>query len=168
MRARTAIEAIASGSASLTAIVLGLSAGAMLAEGAVMVPWWRSLSPHDFLAWYADNAARLFDFFGPLEIAGAVLALAAAGLHFALGWPGRGWFLAAALLAVAVLAAFPLYFQEVNAGFATATIAPDHVPGELARWAAWHAVRTAIGIVACGAAVLGVRAGAGKANRRPD
>ena len=62
----------------LAAVGLGLAAGAMLAEGAVLVPWWRSLPAESFLRWYADNGARLFAFFGPLEIASAGLAVAAA------------------------------------------------------------------------------------------
>src|SRR4030095_4538670 len=61
-------------------IALGLAAGAMLAEGAVLVPYWRSLPPDAFLAWYVDNAARLLNFYGPLELVSAILAIAAAGL----------------------------------------------------------------------------------------
>ena len=34
---------------------LGLSAGAMLAGGALLVPYWRSLPPADFFAWFAAN-----------------------------------------------------------------------------------------------------------------
>src|SRR5262245_25378869 len=66
----------------LAAVGLGLSAGAMLTEGAVLVPWWRSMSPESFLGWYAANAARLFWFFGPLEMASALLAVAAGVLSW--------------------------------------------------------------------------------------
>ena len=154
---KTVLDAIATRLGETTAVVLGLSAGAMLAEGAVLVPWWRSLPPASFLQWYASNAMRLFDFFGPLEIAGAALALAASALHLARRRPASGWFLASTVLAVAILAAFPIYFQEVNASFAAGTVEPERVGPELARWASWHWGRTALGIVACGAAVRGVR-----------
>ncbi len=156
-RTRSFRESLATVVGPLAAIALGLSAGAMLAEGAVLVPWWRSMPPQSFLSWYADNASRLLDFFAPLEAASAVLAVAAAALYrYQHG--GGGLFVAAALMAVAVLGAFPLYFQRVNASFAAGTIEPDRVVGELAHWAAWHWSRTLIGIAACGAAVLGVRA----------
>jgi hypothetical protein len=131
--------------------VLGLSAGAMLAEGAVMVPHWRSLPPPDFLGWYAANAARLLRFFGSLEIAAVVFALAAAAVPRA---PGRGRLALAGLLAFAVLVPFPLYFQAVNASFADGTIAHDALPGELGRWAAWHWGRTALGVGAFVAGLL--------------
>lgn len=151
------IDVLASGCAVLAAAALGLSAGAMLAEGAVMVPYWRAQPPDAFLRWYAENAARLLAFFGPLEIAGTVLALAAAVLCGIRRAAGIGLFVAAAALALAVLLPFPIYFRDVNASFAAATIAPDQVGEELARWAAWHWFRTALGIGAFVAAVLAVR-----------
>jgi hypothetical protein len=138
---------------------LGLAAGAMLAEGAVLIPWWRSLPPASFLRWYADNGWQLFAFFGPLEIASAGLSVAAGVLYR--HQPGaRGLFASSAVLAVAVLALFPLYFQQANASFETGSIPLDRVAGELERYAARHWGRVAIGVLAFGSAVLGVRAAA--------
>jgi hypothetical protein len=136
----------------LATLALGLAAGAVLAEGAVLVPWWREQPPETFLAWYAANASRLFGFFGTLEMVAGVLVILAAVLVRS---PS---FVAAALLTVAVLAVFPLYFQDVNASFEKATIAPAHVPAELGRWAEWHWTRTVLAIAAFAAAVLGVGA----------
>jgi hypothetical protein len=136
----------------LATLALGIAAGAVLAEGAVLVPWWREQPPEAFLAWYAANASRLFGFFGTLEMVAGVLVIVAAVLVRS---PS---FLAAALLTVGVLAVFPLYFQDVNASFENATIAPGDVPAELGRWAEWHWTRTALAIAAFAAAVLGVRA----------
>jgi hypothetical protein len=143
--------------AVLAALVLGLSAGAMLTEGAVMVPHWRALPPEEFLRWYGDNASRLLMFFGPLEIAGTVLALAAAVLCRLRRAAGIGLLAAAAVLALAVLVPFPIYFRDVNASFAVASIGSGWVGEELARWAAWHWIRTALGMGAFVAAVLAVR-----------
>lgn len=142
-------QAAATAIAFLAAVALGLSAGAMLAEGALLVPWWRSIPPGAFLDWYHENAERLVAFFGPLEVAAALLALAAAVLA------RNAWLVLSAALAVAILLAFPVYFQAVNASFATGSIPPDRVAGELARWASYHWVRTAIGIVAFAAAMRG-------------
>ena len=154
----TALETLAAGVGFLAAVALGLAAGGVVAEGAVLVPWWREMPADAFLAWYAANASRLFNFFGVLEVASTLLAVAAAALfHFQ---PGRSrwFFIASAVLSVAVLAAFPLYFEQINAGFAAGTTPFDRVPAELARWAAWHWARTAIALGAFAAAVLGVRA----------
>jgi len=139
------------------AVALGVAAGAMLAEAGVLVPWWRFLPAEAFLVWYAENASRLLAFYGPLEVVAAALALAAAALG---GRGGRPWFVIATTLAVAILM-FPLYFQHANASFADGSLAPDQVAAALQRWAGWHRARTAMGLVACVAAVVGVRADAG-------
>jgi hypothetical protein len=151
------ISSVPTSLAVLAVCMLGLSAGAMLAEGAVLVPYWRSLPPGEFLRWYAANATRLFDFFGPLEI--AALATSAVASVACRRRAGGRLLVVAALLAVAVLVPFPLYFQAVNASFEAGTIAHDAVGAELARWATWHWVRTAIGVAAfvAGALALGGR-----------
>src|SRR4029450_12036232 len=115
---RPAATSLGSASGVLATFALGVAAGAMLAEGAVLVPWWRSMPPEAFLRWYADNARRLLEFYGPLEIVGATLTLLAAVVHR----PARQWFVGAALLALAVLAAFPIYFRDLNANFETGAI----------------------------------------------
>ncbi len=137
-------------------IVLGLSAGAMLAEVEVLVPYWRGLAPEAFLLWYGEHAALLVDFFAPLQISGAVLAIAAAGGDRLGSRKGGGALLAAALFSVAVLILFPLYFKDVNASFAQATISVAAIPEELARWELWQWLRTAIGGASFACAVWAV------------
>jgi hypothetical protein len=150
-----AATSLGSAAGVLATLALGIAAGAMLAEGAVLVPWWRSMPPEAFLRWYADNARRLFEFYGPIEIVTATLTLFAAVVHR----PSRRWFVAAALLSLAVLAAFPIYFRDVNASFETGAIGIDRVHAELGRWAAWHWGRTMLGVLAFALALLGLRAG---------
>jgi hypothetical protein len=156
--ARTGFHALTAIVDVLAAVALGLAAGALLVEAAVLIPSWRASPPEAFLRWYADNASRLFDFFGPLEIASAGLAAVAALLYRYQRGAAGGLFIVSAVLAVAVLAAFPLYFERVNASFAAGTIARDRVADELTRYAAWHWGRTAIGLLSFVSAVLGVRA----------
>ena len=131
-------------SALLAAAALGLTAGALLAEGAILVVFWRSLPPASFLGWYKEHAALLQRFFGALEVAAAALTMLAAALSWVATDVSRHLLGVSALLSVAVLAVFPLYFQRVNAGFAAGTIAAEHVAGELRRWRSWHWIRTVI------------------------
>ena len=134
--------------AFLSASALGLTAGALLSEGAILVPFWRSLAPPAFLGWYRQHAALLLNFFGPLEVAAALLTVAAAILSWIHQSTGRQLLALSAFLAVAVLAVFPLYFQRVNASFASGTIDADRVAEELRRWSSWHWVRTIIATAA--------------------
>jgi hypothetical protein len=133
----------------------------LLAEGAVLVPYWRSLESEEFLRWYKQNAARLFRFFGPLEVIAALLAFAAAGAATLHGSPGSGSLWLGAFFALAVLAMFPVYFRSVNESFATGAVAPADVPAQLRRWASWHWARTFLGILSFAAALLALQARAG-------
>ena len=139
---------------ALAVCVLGLAAGAVLAEGAVLVPYWRSLPAAEFLRWYREHGGLLLRFFGPLEGAAALLACLATVVSARTGAADARALGVAATLTLLVLAAFPLYFRRVNASFAEGTIATDRVPAELSRWARWHWVRVALAIGAFAAAVL--------------
>lgn len=138
----------------LAAAALGLTAGALLAEGAVLVPFWRSLAPGAFLGWYRENGNLLLRFYGPLEVAAALLIVLATGAEWLDAGSPPASLAIASLLALLVLGSFPLYFKQANARFAEGTIAPERVPGELRRWARWHWARVAISTAAFLAAIL--------------
>ena len=141
----------------LAVVALGLSAGALLAEGAVLIPSWRLLQPESFLALYGQHAALLVWFFGPLEVVAAVSVTLAALLGWFAGERSTGVLAVAALLAVLVLLAFPLYFQRANASFAEGTIAITEVQDELQRYSNWHWVRVVVAVTAFVLAVLAAR-----------
>jgi hypothetical protein len=141
----------------LTVVVLGVAAGALLAEAVILVPFWQSIEATAFLAWYKLNAARLLRFFGPLEVGALLvpgLATTAAWFHEA---PELVFLGAATALSFLVLISFPLYFRDANANFEQGTIDPDDVPRELRRWGRWHWVRTIAATLAFCASVLAVR-----------
>ncbi len=144
----------------LTVCVLGLAAGAVLAEGAVLVPYWRSLPAAEFLRWYREHGALLLRFFGPLEGAAALLACLAAAVSARTDVADARALGVAAALTVSVLAAFPLYFRRVNASFAEGSIPADRVAAELRRWARWHWLRVALASGGFAAAVLATMADA--------
>jgi len=149
------VDSIASLFTLLAAIALGLSAGALLAEGAVLVPFWRSLPPLSFLEWYRQHGPLLLRFFGPLEVVAALVAVGAAAISWVDETDSSNLLLLCAILAVAVLAAFPLYIKRVNQSFATGASGADRVSAGLNEWSRWHWART---IVATGAFVAAVAA----------
>lgn len=132
----------------LAVLLLGLSAGALLAEAGVLVPMWRSQDPESFLAWYQQHAGLLLRFFGPLEVSSSLLVVAAAASAWLADLPGQAPFFVSTGLTLAVLASFPLYFINANARFAAGSIPTADVGAELRRWARWHWARTGLAIVA--------------------
>src|SRR5262245_34939943 len=117
----------------------------MLTEGYVLVPYWRSLPPAEFFAWYAANDARLLGFFGPLTAATTIVVALAAACAGAVRHPGRWPAALAAALVLFALATFFVYFEAANASFTAATAV---LPDELGRWATWHWTRTVASLVA--------------------
>ena len=139
---------------SLSVAALGVFAGAMLTEGFVLVPYWRSLPAEDFFRWYAANDLRLLGFFGPITVAAGVTIVAAAATSLWEGVPGRWQSAVAAVLMIAAIVMFPAYFQAANASFSTASIPAAELAAELARWSVWHDARTVLSLAALAAATL--------------
>jgi hypothetical protein len=133
---------------------LGIFFGAMLTEGLVLVPYWRSLPAEDFYAWYGANDARLLGFFGPLTWLAALSALAAAGISWWTVGPDRWYAAAAAVCVLVVVSMFFAYFARANASFSLARMPEKELRAELDRWAAWHRLRSALSLAALTAAAL--------------
>jgi hypothetical protein len=143
----------------LGVLVLGVTAGAMLTEAAILVPYWRSLAPADFFDWYAANASLLVDFYSPLEIASVLVALVCAVLYSAQSRPGARFWWVATVLSILVIATFFVYFKDANAGFSNRAIAEDNLPAALATWGSWQWGRVGVGCAAFAASVLATRTG---------
>ena len=132
----------------LAVVSLGLSAGALLAEACVLVPFWRAQKPESFLGWYKQHASLLLRFFGPLEAASGLLVVGSATLAWLGLLSAPLLFSASGGLTIGLLASFPLYFKGANASFAAGSIPAGNVSAELKRWATWHWARTSIAMVA--------------------
>jgi Domain of unknown function (DUF1772) len=148
-----AIEAIQ----FLSAVGLALFVGALLTEAVVLVPMWRSLPAQDFFTLHAAHAHRLYGFFAPLTASATCLAVVAAVTSVSTGHSGGLPAVVAATLTLVILSTYFLYFRKANTSFAEASIRPEDLPAELARWAAWHWFRTAIGLGALASTLLSLR-----------
>ncbi len=135
---------------------IGLLVGALLAEGAIFIPYWRALPTEQFYSLHKEYGPRLYRFFAPLTIAPAVLILTAAGLSLWTADAGRWAMFMACLFFIGVLMTYVGYFKNANARLAAATLSAYGLSLELARWESWHWVRVVLGVFAFGAALIGV------------
>lgn len=143
----------------LTAGFLGLLVGALMAEGALLVPYWRTLSPQEFYALHPSYGPRLYRFFAPLTIAGPSLSLVAAGSSIAVADQGQWFSVIAAALSSVVIGIYFVYFKSANAGFENHAIPESDLAAELGRWAAWHKGRTVIALLAFAGSLLALPRG---------
>jgi hypothetical protein len=134
----------------------GIFLGAMLTEGLVLVPYWRSLPAETFYAWYGANDKRLLGFFGPLTWLAALSTLAAAGISMWMAHPRRWYAMAAAACMLVIVSMFFVYFERANATFSLGRMPAHELRLELEHWAAWHRVRTGLSLAVLTAAVLAV------------
>jgi len=131
----------------LTCLVLGLLAGGMLVIGVSLVSFWKSLSASDFQVWFASHSHLIGRLMIPLGVAGIAVTVAAV----VASWRGpatcRRWLLIAAFSAVGVMVTYPIFFAATNEAFARGGLPDSAVRGLLERWAAWHWIRTGLGVV---------------------
>jgi uncharacterized membrane protein len=132
----------------LSVASMGIFVGSMLTEGCIFLPYWRSLSSADFFEWYASNGQRLQDFFGPLTTITTLFAIAAAIVSLWESNPNKWFALLAAVISVAIVSTFFVYFKNANASFSAANLRVDELAKELTRWSIWHWTRTGMSVVA--------------------
>ena len=132
--------------AAASALLLGLLAGAMLLIALAVAPFWQSLSPAEFRAWFAAHAFRIGRLMIPLGAAAALAAVAAAAAGR--GLPGRASRLRAAAAALGIGIITLVVNEPANERFAAPGVLDDAgTRALLARWVAWHRVRVALGLV---------------------
>lgn len=136
--------------------MLGLFVGALLAEGALFIPYWRALPAEHFFALHKVYGPRLYRFFAPITVVATMSAVVAAVACALTDRPGRWSAVVAGVMSASIVVLYFLYFKRANASFAAASLSADELSAELARWAAWHWARVIIGVCAFAAALFGL------------
>jgi NADH:ubiquinone oxidoreductase subunit H len=150
---------VRAGSAVLVLSVLsfGLLTGAMLLIGSSLVGFWKSLTPSEFLSWFASHSSRLGLIMIPLGTITVLVSLAAAAVL----WRGparqRRFALIAALCALCVMVSYPIFFAGANASFIAGGLPDSVVRALLDQWAVWHWGRTLLGLAGFVAAILALQ-----------
>src|SRR4030095_1353655 len=91
----------------LSVLSFGLLTGAMLLIGSSIVGFWKSLTPSDFVSWFASHSSRLGVIMVPLGTITLLLSLAAVAISWRLRSKQRQWAMIAALCALCVLVSYP-------------------------------------------------------------
>ena len=138
-------------------VILGLSAGAMLTEAALFVPYWQKMPAQDFLAWFKTNEPYLVKFFGTSQIFGLIAIALTTILYQFQRLPNRNLLAISSFLNILILLLYPIYFKQVNASFVAGTIDINNVSQELINWGLWQWVRTFLGASAFFVSVLALK-----------
>ncbi len=135
----------------VSALAIGLLAGAMLLIALVLVPFWQHLPPAEFRTWFAVHSGRIAALMFPLGIAAVLASLSAlirerngTNLSHSIAFAGA---LAVAIVTIAVN-------EPANVRFAAQVgLSDPETIALLVRWKMWHWVRVASGFIAFTAAL---------------
>jgi Domain of unknown function (DUF1772) len=135
---------------------LGVFLGTQIAEGALIVPYWKGLLSSDFFAFYKTYGEKLYQFYSPLTILATVLPITT--FAYSLLTKPKTDILMWLMLIFTILffATFFVYFKEANISFTDRTLSDEALPNELIKWGNWHWTRVFCEAVAfiCGLILL--------------
>jgi len=118
--------------------------GAQITEGALLIPYWQSLSPSVFYSYYNEFGTTIGKFYTVLTIIAALIPIVlaihckftnSAGLKFAL---------LSSLFAVLFVASFYVYFKSTNESFFQSAFDDEMLKAELVVYGKWHWGRVVI------------------------
>ncbi|WP_448639405.1 anthrone oxygenase family protein [Geodermatophilus sp. URMC 63] len=133
--------------ALLATALTGLLAGAMILIDVVLLPFWRGVPPEQFRTWFAAHSDRIRTRMIPLGAGAAALNAASAVVQTAKD-PGAGAAFVGAAAAAGVVAITITVNEPMNHQFTVGHLADAETAHLLDRWARWHRVRVALGVLA--------------------
>ena len=126
---------------SLTAGILGVFAGAQIAEGVLFVPYWKSMDPEAFYENHKTFGPKLYRFFAPLTIAATAVPISTMIYALMTNAPGKIAIIMTGFFTILFFATFFTYFKKANQSFADASLSEKELSAELTKWGNWHWAR---------------------------
>jgi hypothetical protein len=133
--------------ALVSAVLAGLLAGGMILIDVVLLPFWRGVPPEQFRTWFAAHSDRIRTLMIPLGAGAAAVSAASAVVQTAQG-PRAGAASLAAASAAGVVAITITVNEPMNHRFTAEPLTDAETASLLERWARWHHLRVALGVLA--------------------
>ena len=138
----------------LSTIILGVFVGTQIAEGALFVPYWKSMEPEAFFELHKTFGPKIYRFFAPITIAATVVPLTAGSYALFFNTNGLIATAIAAFMALLFFTTYGLFFKKANQAFADRSITDEELPFALEKWGQWHWARVFMEIIAFIASVV--------------
>ncbi len=136
-----------------SAVLTGLLAGGMILIDVVLLPFWRGVPPEQFRTWFAAPSDRIRTLMIPLGAGAAAVNAASAVVQTKKG-PRGGAASVAATAAAGVVAITVTVNEPMNHRFTAGQLTDAETSSLLERWARWHRLRVALGVLATLGAAL--------------
>ena len=102
---------------ALTAGILGIFAGAQIAEGVLFVPYWKSMEPAGFYKEHKTFGKKIYKFFAPLTITATIIPVGTMIYSLTTDAPGKMTALLTGFFTLLFFATYFLVFQKGQSTF---------------------------------------------------
>lgn len=143
---------------ALTAGILGIFAGAQIAEGVLFVPYWKSMEPAAFYKEHKTFGPIIYKFFAPLTIAATLIPIGTTIYALMTDAPGKMIALLTGVFTLLFFSTYSIYFKKANQSFADASLNEEELPQELIKWGKWHWARIYLELAALICALVALAA----------
>ncbi|MFT5385189.1 MAG: Ca2+/Na+ antiporter [Saprospiraceae bacterium] len=141
---------------ALTTGILGIFAGAQIAEGILFVPYWKSMKPAEFYKQHKTFGPIIYKFFAPLTIAATLIPIGTTIFALTTDAPGKMAALLTGVFTLLFFATYFMYFKKANKSFEEASLSEEELPLELIKWGKWHWTRIYLELAALICALVAV------------
>jgi hypothetical protein len=138
----------------ISCFALGLLVGSLLTEAMILVPYWRTMKPDEFLKLHHTLGPKLYVYFAPLTIVATLAPVIAAVLTVYLKPELSYLDVVPAVLTLIMLVIYFAYFKGANESFEMGSVGVDGLSKELSQWARWHWLRVVLGLAAFFVSIL--------------
>ena len=121
--------------------IFSIFLGSQIAEGCLLVPYWKTLSTTEFYEYYAKFGPAIGHFFTVLTIVAALIPLSYSIYCYSKKSAALKYLVMSTCLAILFVAVFYVYFKDANQQFYDSAFTAEQLKSELVTWGRWHWVR---------------------------
>jgi len=118
--------------------IFSIFIGSQITEGALLVPYWKSLSSSDFYEYYYQFGPSIGQFYTVLTIVAALIPFSFSIYSKRIDPSAFKLALASSFFAVLFIDCFYAYFKHTNELFYEGALSASDLKKELVVWGYWH------------------------------
>ena len=118
--------------------IFSIFIGSQITEGALLVPYWQSLSSNNFYSYYNEYGPFIGQFYTVLTIGAALIPIVISIYCKSNNSNALKFALISSFFAILFVSSFYIYFKGTNELFYQAALNDVELKNELVIWSYWH------------------------------
>ncbi len=122
----------------ISVAIFSIFIGSQITEGALLLPYWQSLSPVEFHSYYNEFGPSIGKFYTVLTIIAALIPIIISIYAKTINSDALKLSIISSLLALLFVSSFYIYFKDANELFYQTSLSEEALKIELTTWSYWH------------------------------